>query len=297
MQIWSAAQDDEFEKLKAELEQAKKEDTSHKATIEQAAPELSSIKVETRKHEPRVVNVQQQLQEASSKCEALEEKSREQVTELSRMPAEVISHQVEWRFYEEEVRQAKQKATGKQYLLQCAFGGNWYVFLTRTWRSLGSFTNLPRSVAEANKHYSIHDGDFKQRLFGTLFQTHELNPSPSYQIKQLMELHRMAEPAIRDLCIQLWPTEPLPSSYFVLVEKLVDAMPWIEVLKRSVCIEGAWMAFARTLVHYPWMKPLMMATTPPPAGEEHKCPDQYFTSVMESAWVRETQCSKAVIFE
>ena len=79
--------------------------------------ELSSIKVESTKHEAKVVEVQQEIQEAISKCEALDQKSREQVTDLSSLYVELKSERVEQRFYEEEVRQVKLMATGKPYLL------------------------------------------------------------------------------------------------------------------------------------------------------------------------------------
>ena len=61
----------------------------------------------------------------------------------------------------------------------------------------------------------------------------------SDQLKQLVELHKAAELAMKDLIVRLWPAEPLPSRYFGLVKRLVNACPWHEVIKRSVCIEGA----------------------------------------------------------
>ena len=70
------------------------------------------------------------------------------------------------------------------------------------------------------------------------------------QLKQLIELHRAAELAMKDLIIRLWPAEPIPSSYFGLVKRLVSACPRLDVIKRSVCIEGARMAFARAKVHW-----------------------------------------------
>lgn len=66
----------------------------------------------------------------------------------------------------------------------------------------------------------------------------------SDQLKQLTEQHRVAELAMKDVIVRLWPAEPIPSSYFVLVKQLVDACPWLDAIKRPVCIEGAWMAFA-----------------------------------------------------
>ena len=65
------------------------------------------------------------------------------------------------------------------------------------------------------------------------------------QLKQLVEMHRVAELAMKDLIIRLWPVEALPSSYFGLMKRLVSACPRLEAIKRSVYIEGARMAFAR----------------------------------------------------
>ena len=48
----------------------------------------------------------------------------------------------------------------------------------------------------------------------------------------------------------MWPSDALPNSYFGLVRRLVDACPRLEVIKRSICIEGARRAFARAKVHW-----------------------------------------------
>lgn len=181
--IKSAAQDREFEKLKPKLEQAKKEAAAHKVAAEYVATKLSSLKVDSRKHEARVAEIQKELEKASSKCEALEQKSREQMTELSKLSTELKSERVDQRFFEEEVRQAKLMENGKPYLLQCGFGRNRYAFLTRIWRPSGAFADLPRSVAEATKHYSAHDGDVERRLFWAQFQTPKPNPNVNYQMK------------------------------------------------------------------------------------------------------------------
>ena len=61
-------------------------------------------------------------------------------------------------------------------------------------------------------------------------------------LKQLVELHQAAELAMKDLIIRLWPAVPIPSSYFGLVKRIVSACPRLDVIKRSVCIEGARMA-------------------------------------------------------
>ena len=69
----------------------------------------------------------------------------------------------------------------------------------------------------------------------------------SDQLKQLTELHRMAELAMKDVIIR-WLDEPIPNSYFGLVKRLVDACPRLDAIKWLVCIEGARVAFARVKV-------------------------------------------------
>ena len=90
------------------------------------------------------------------------------------------------------------------------------------------------------------------------------------QLKQLIELHKAAELAMKDMVIRLWPTEPIPSSYFRLVRRLVSACPRLDVIKRSVCIEGARMAFALAKVHWGKMDAEKLMTEGPLEGKEHR---------------------------
>ena len=66
------------------------------------------------------------------------------------------------------------------------------------------------------------------------------HPTPlSDQLKQLTELHRVAGLAMKDLVLQLWSVDPIPTSYFGFVKRLVGAWLWIDAIKHSACIEGA----------------------------------------------------------
>ena len=71
----------------------------------------------------------------------------------------------------------------------------------------------------------------------------------SDQLKQLVELHKAAEQALKGFIVRMWPREALPGSYFGLVRRLVDASPRLEVIQCSVCIKGARRALARAKVH------------------------------------------------
>ena len=80
---------------------------------------------------------------------------------------------------------------------------------------------------------------------------------------------------MKDVIIRLCPTEPVPNSYFGLVQRLVDAVPRIDVVKRSTCIEGAQMAFARVKTYWAKMKATDIAAKSPPKGKEHHTPEHY----------------------
>ena len=119
----------------------------------------------------------------------------------------------------------------------------------------------------------------------------------SDQLKQLVELHKVAEQAMKGLIVRLWPGEAIPGSYFGLVRRLVDACPWVEVIKRSACIEGARRALARAKVHWGRLDAERLLTDAPPAGKEYCMPEMYYKSVLGGARLIAGECSKDVIFE
>ena len=117
------------------------------------------------------------------------------------------------------------------------------------------------------------------------------------QQKQLVELHKVAEQAMRGLIGRLWPGEVLPESYFGLVRRLVDACPWLQVVKRSVCIEGDRRALARAKVHWGKMDAEKLVKDGPPAGKEHRKPENYYKDVLKGARLMEDECTRDLIFE
>ena len=117
------------------------------------------------------------------------------------------------------------------------------------------------------------------------------------EMSQWAKLHRVSGVAMRDVIVRLWPTEPMPNSYFGLVQKLVDAVPQIDVVKRSACIEGARMALARVKTFWGKMKAIDVATKGPPKGEDRPKPEHYVEDVLEAACSIEGQYSKNIMFE
>ena len=88
----------------------------------------------------------------------------------------------------------------------------------------------------------------------------------------------------------------MPGSYFGLVRRLVDACPWIEVIKRSVYIEGARRALARAKVHWGKMDAEKLVTDAPLPGKEYRKPEMYYEGVLKGARLIAGECSKDVIF-
>ena len=102
---------------------------------------------------------------------------------------------------------------------------------------------------------------------------------------------------MKDVIVRLWPTEPIPNSYFGLVQRLVDVVPRINAVKRSTCIEGARMALARVKIYWAKMKTTDIVAQSPPKGKDLNMPEHYFEDVLEGARLIEGQCSKDIMFE
>ena len=77
----------------------------------------------------------------------------------------------------------------------------------------------------------------------------------------------------------------------------MDACPRLEVIKRSVCIEGARRAFARAKVHWAKLDAEKLVKEGPLEGKEHRCPEMYYESVLKGSSLMAYECTKDVIFE
>ena len=191
----------------------------------------------------------------------------------------------------------KKIAAGKAFFMQSKHTKVSYLLLTRIRSSPGAFADLPRSVSDAAAFYRAEEGSLTEKVFWSQY-AEAGHPVPlSDQLKQLVELHKAAEQAMKGLIVRLWPKEAMPGSYFGLVRRLVDACPWVEVIKNSACIEGARRALARAKVHWGKMDAQKLVTDPPPEGKEHHTPEMYYKSVLKGARIIAGECSKDVIFE
>ena len=118
----------------------------------------------------------------------------------------------------------------------------------------------------------------------------------SDQLKQMVELHKAADRAMKSFIVRLWPGDALPNSFFGLVRRLVDAYLQLEVVKGSFCIGARW-AFARAKVHWAKMDAEKLVKEGPPQGKEHRPPEMYYEGVLKGARLVADECAKDVTFE
>ena len=136
-----------------------------------------------------------------------------------------------------------------------------------------------------------------EKLFWAQYTGTEHPVPMSHQLKQLVELHKAAEHAMKGFIVRLWHGDALLNSYFGLVRRLVDACPWLEVIKQSVCIEGAHRTFARVKVQWAKLDAVKLIKEGPPEGKEHRHPEMYYEGVLKGARLVADECTKDIIFE
>ena len=152
-------------------------------------------------------------------------------------------------------------------------------------------------MSDAAAFYRAEEGSSIEKVFWSQY-VEAGHPVPlGDQLKQLVELHKAAEQAMKSLIVRLWPGEALPGSYFWLVRRLVGACPRLEVIKLSLCIEGAHRALARAKVHWGKLDAEKLVKDGPPPGKEHRKPENYYKDVLKGARLMADECSRDVIFE
>ena len=86
-------------------------------------------------------------------------------------------------------------------------------------------------MSDAAQFYLTEDGSSAEKLFWSQKAEAEHPVPMSDQLKQMVELHKAADQAMKGFIVRLWPGDALPNNFFSLVRRLVDACPWMEVVK------------------------------------------------------------------
>ena len=128
------------------------------------------------------------------------------------------------------------------------------------------------------------------KLFWSQFNVPE-HPLPLIdQLAEWAELNRLSGLAMSSVVDHLWPERPKPNNYFSLVQQFLGAVPRINAMKRSVCIEGSRMDFSCVKAYWAEMDATTVAAWDSAIGR--MAAEHYFEEVLEGAHLIEIQCSK-----
>ena len=141
----------EVEALKKALAEAEE-----KAAKEQAARKMLKA---------RLNEVQQELQDAVKKCDALEGDVSALETELAKARQSAEEARVEAHGALQEIQEAKRIAAGKEFNMQSKYVERKYLLLTRIQSCPGAFVDLSRSVFDAAEFFRAREGDPLEKLF------------------------------------------------------------------------------------------------------------------------------------
>ena len=143
-------------------------------------------------------------------------------------------------------------------------------------------------------HFRSQKDHEMEELFWSQFHSPERPLPLSDRLVEWAELNRLSGLAMTDVVTHLWPKSPKPKSYFGLLQQFLGAVPHIDAMKRSACIEGARMALARVKTYWAEMEATAIATQSSAVGRVSA--EHYFEEVLEGARLIEAQCSKNIMF-
>ena len=124
-----------------------------KKVLGEAEGKVVQQQVARKKLKARVNKVQQELQDAVKKCEALEHEASVQETELTKARQSVEAARNDARDALQEIQGANKIAAGKAFNMQSKYVERKYLLLTRIQSCPGAFVGLPHSVSDAAEFF------------------------------------------------------------------------------------------------------------------------------------------------
>ena len=126
--------------------------------LSEAEDKAAKERTEREKHEARVGEVQQELQDFVKKYESLERDSKTQGSELAKALKNAQNAKAEAQKALQEIEAVRKIAAGKAFIMQSKHVKETFLLLTRIWSSPGAFADLPSSVLDAAEFYRAEEG-------------------------------------------------------------------------------------------------------------------------------------------
>ena len=124
-----------------------------KKALAEAEDKVAKERAACEKHEARVGEVQQLLQDPVKKCESLERDSKNKESELAKALQSAQDARAEAQRALQEVQEAQKIAAGKAFVMQSKHVKETFFLLTWIWSSLGAFADLSCSISDAVEFY------------------------------------------------------------------------------------------------------------------------------------------------
>ena len=277
-----------IEALRAELALAKEQARVSNAAALKAAEELKAEQAAHLRSEEKIAEMAVELRDVAGWYELLEKEDRAKAADLKKALDSAKEMHSDNRDAREELRQAGEIAAGSPYVLRMKFLDPKYAPLDKLWSAEDEYADLTKSAADATKLFKDHKDNEIERLFLSQFSAPTRSLPLSERMAAVAELHRLSGLAMRSVIDHLWPRGPKLDSYFGLVQRLFGARAQIDAMKRSACIEGARMAFARVKTYWAEMEATTVATQGSAVGRV--AAEHYFEEVLEGARSIEAQC-------
>src|SRR3954469_24077867 len=128
------------------------------------------------------------------------------------------------------------------------------------WSTADPYLDLAASAADATEHFRDQKDCEVEKLFWSQFHNPERPLSVADRLAEWAELNRLYGLAMKCVMSHMWPESSEPKSYFSLVQQFLGAVPRINAIKRSACIEGARMALARVKTYWAEMETTAVAS-------------------------------------
>ena len=234
------------ESHRAELTRAKEQANESDAATRKALEELRAKQAAHCRSKEEMVEMAEKLKSTADRCKLLEKEDRARQTDLEKAVANAKDARSAMRAAKEELRQAEPIAAGKPFMLRRKFCNPKFAPLDRMWSVEDTYLDLAASAADATEHFRDLKDREVEKLFWSQFHNPERPLAVDDRLAQWAELNRLSRLAMKYVMGHLWPGRSEPKSYFSLVQQFLDAVPRIDAMKRSACIEGARMALAPT---------------------------------------------------
>ena len=142
-----------MENLRAELARAKEQARKSDAAALKAAEELRAEQAAHCRSKKEMAEMAIKLKNATERCEILEKEGRAEQEDLKKAATEANDARSAMRAMKEELRQAKDIAVGKPFLLRRKFMDPKYAQLGQLWGAEHAYLELAASAADAAEHF------------------------------------------------------------------------------------------------------------------------------------------------